>query len=155
MLKACYYIYTDAFRPPYYPFKKHSTAKKCDKARPVFYCGQGNLGFSKTMTCWELRAGQCCVQLMFCYSHLNHTALFSPPSIQCGLNRCCGCDECETNTPTQSVIPFVCTPSRYDPNVNILPPTQLIADGGRFCWREQAVKSSWIFTSSQYESSNN
>lgn len=33
-------------------------------------------------------------------------------------------------------IPFVCTPSLYDPNVNIFPPTQLMADGGRFCKTE-------------------
>lgn len=40
-------------------------------------------------------------------------------------------------TTQQLPVPFVCTPRRYDPNVNILPPTQLTADGGRFCWKRK------------------
>lgn len=40
-------------------------------------------------------------------------------------------------TTHQPAIPFVCTPRRYEPNVNILPPTQFTADGGRFCWKRK------------------
>lgn len=146
----CKLVFTCMFKPPNYPFQKLS-AKKYDKASLLLYSGQCKPAFSKTMTkaCWEKVSAlhqYLLLYLALCVYFQHHYSWscgsFYFPILNVDFNyvmdsRSVGLKQCNN----QSAIPFVCTPSLYDPNVNILPPTQHMADGGRFCWERKRQES--------------